>query len=169
MYLRSAFPCVIEQNLVEFRTFDLEGCRTFRAKTIFEIEADFAASASRGDFGPIFADEPRGIQLRHEAEALEGFHAKGQQGFADMEAWKLFALEDGYLAPCERERSGGDAAGGASANDCYIVECNGHLSISAVSSASTRAALSPGWALDVPTKLEAHGGADLFGHRMVPA
>ena len=123
----AAFAGVIEQDLVEFRTFDLQGGRTFRAKTILKVEADFATSASRCDFRPVFSDESRGFQLRHDAEALEGLHAEGQQGFADMEARELFTLEDGDLAPCERERSGGDAASGASTDDCNVVECPCHL------------------------------------------
>ena len=98
-HMRSAFPGMIEQNLVELRAFDLQGRRAFRAKSVLEIEADFAASAARGDFGAVLAHKPRCFKLGHEAEARESLHAEGQQRLPDMKARKLLAFEYGHLTP----------------------------------------------------------------------
>ena len=126
-HIRTAFPGMIEQNLVELGAFNLQGGRALRAKAVLEIEADFGASAVRGDFGAVFAHKSGCFKLRHEAKTLESLHAEGQERLADMKARKLLAFEYGDLMPREGQRGSGDASGRPTAYDRDVIECVRHL------------------------------------------
>ena len=153
---------VIEKELVEIGAFDLVGFGLIQAKTGAEVEADFAGAAGTGDLAADFFHGD-GLEFLLHAEALEGVHAVGEKGFADVEAGKFFALEDDDFAAVVGEDAGGGAAGGAAADDCdVVIGLHGKGSIAANAWGMQRWGKGVGLMID-DRRLMILGGADWLG------
>ena len=116
---------MIEQELVEFGASDLIGAVATRTKTVFEIKLRAFGSASRDNFAAEFRQKCA-VKFFAQAQAIECLCAKRQERFADVKAWKFFALENDHAPPGARQQRGCSATSRPAADDSDVVDVDLH-------------------------------------------
>src|SRR4029453_1427359 len=111
---------MIEQQLVELRTFDLIGAGMFQAEPIHEKKFHGPRAAGGGELGTVLAEKSLIESFAH-SEALKYGHRVGQKRFPNVEAGKPFTFEKNHRASTPGEQSGGGASGGSAADDRRII------------------------------------------------
>src|SRR5215471_374995 len=112
---------MIEQQFVELRTRHLVGAIALRAETVLEIKLRALGSAGGGDFAAVLRHEC-GIEFLAHPKTIECSHAEWQERFANVEARKLFTLENNHAPTGLGEQRRSRAAGRTAANDRDVVE-----------------------------------------------
>jgi hypothetical protein len=69
------------------------------------------------------------IEFSADAKAIECLDAERQERFANVDARKLFPLEDNHAPARFRKQRRRGTAGRAAANNCNVVEISIHLSV----------------------------------------
>src|SRR5881394_866120 len=117
---------MIEQDLVEVGTRDLIRAVGLRTKAVLEIKFHAVVAAGAVHFAAEFFHEPGPGEFLVEAESGESLHAEGEEGFANVEARKLVALEHDHAATGAREKGGRHAAGWSAADNRYVERVAAH-------------------------------------------
>jgi hypothetical protein len=92
-----------------------------RAEALLEIEFCAPRAAGRDNFTAIFRHKSA-VEFFAYAEPGEDAHARGQERFANVKAWKFFALQNNNAPSSSRQQSRRRTSGRTAANDRYIIE-----------------------------------------------
>src|SRR5206468_4036727 len=114
-------PRMLEQNVVEYGSLDLDG---FGLAIVFALaEGETVAECAVAELEPRaeFSWEACRLQGGQHAHLAEEGHVAGQQGFADVEARENFFFQDEHAFARARQESGGAAAARAATDDHRVV------------------------------------------------
>src|SRR4030095_15999170 len=112
---------MIEQQLVELGPRHLIRAIALRTEAILKIKLRAFGPARGGNLAAILRHES-GVEFVADGEPIERLHAKGQERFANMEARKLFPLENNHAPTSLGEQRRGRAAGRPATNDRDVVD-----------------------------------------------
>jgi hypothetical protein len=126
MHFRPAFGSVIEQHLVEIGSRDLISVIGLRTEPVLKIKFGSPLGTRSKDFAAEFSQETGARKFFVQLQPAKRFHAEGQKRFANMKAWKFFALKYDHSSSSTREQRSGGAASRSSANDCDVVHVDLH-------------------------------------------
>ena len=113
---------VAEEHVVELGAEDLPGLgHGIDVVAGVKVEGLGALAVGLDEHDAEFLLEVGGLHEGDQAEALEGSEGEGDEGFADVVAGELFALEDEDAVAVFGEDRGGAGSGGAAADDDGVV------------------------------------------------
>src|ERR1043166_5944027 len=121
-HFRTAFGSVIEQQLIEIGASDLIRVIGLRVVGILEIKFGSCFGAGAEHFAAKFLHKAAALDFLVQIEPGEGFHAEGQERFADVKTREFFALENDDAATGAGKQRASDAAGRSAADDSHVVD-----------------------------------------------
>jgi hypothetical protein len=120
--MATAFDRMIQQQLVEHRTFNLIGSRMLAAKDVAEEKTSAPTATGRNNFASVLYDDIGLIELLFDPHAFKGANAAWQEGFADFETRRFFFFENGNVPTPLRQESARSAPGRPAAYDNDVEE-----------------------------------------------
>jgi hypothetical protein len=111
-HVRAGRTCMLEQNVIEGRAFNLNRFRFVIESTLPKNETRADGAVAQFELRAEFSRKVRRPQCRQHTHFLENGHVARQQRFTDVEARENFLFQHEYAFARPRQKCGGTAASG---------------------------------------------------------
>src|ERR1043166_8269411 len=112
---------MFEEDVIEFRSLDLDGGRVPREASVAKAKLERLARIAKMKLGPIFFGKSRGLERGRHAHFLKNPGVVGKQRFPDVETRKPFLFQNENAAAIPSKVCGNGASAGTATDDDDVV------------------------------------------------